>query len=600
MYNLYLFQPQYSIEFYGQTSYWLPYSTGCLWSYLNQFDDIKQNYQLKELGYKRENQADVIARMVNPAVCGFSCYVWNERYCLDLAEKIKQRWPNCVIVFGGPQAHSGTLNHKFVDTIVYGEGERSFLKILRQVIAGNEIDQIYPKDRIEELDFPSPYLTGVFDEIVKSEPNTTWQAVLETNRGCPYSCTFCDWGSAIYTKVRKFKLERVAEEINWIAENNVSYIVCADANFGILKERDITIANLLKVAIEHPKSKIQSLNLQFAKNSTEVIFEIGKILGSYIKGLTFSVQSMNDDTLEAIKRKNMEINKFSTLLELGEKYGAMAYSEMILGLPLETVETWKNGMTELLEVGQHNAIDIWFTQLLPNSELAQFSSRQQYKISSIQTKNYTMIYNHEDAHAEIIELINGTGTMSTDDMVESYLYAWMICQFHIPGYSQVLAKYSRNVLDVSYRKFYDSLYKAIQSDPVFGPIYAELKQTVDTYLKKGGLVVNDANLRGHALHHYANKQIYENRKQVIDMVSTFMFVPQTINELQSYFIADKSQTGPITIASDYNIDTWAESPILYEVNTKIPYNENFDFWGWAQRRKGLLKNKFTILEENNV
>ena len=598
MRNLYLFQPQYSIEFHGQKNYWLPYSIGCLWSYLNQFNDIKENYQLKELGYKREQQIDIIARMVDPAVCGFSCYVWNEQYCLDLAKKIKQQWPDCVIVFGGPQAHTGTLNHQFVDTIVYGEGERSFLKIFRQVVAGNSVDQIYPKDRIEELDFPSPYLDGVFDDIIKSEPTATWQATLETNRGCPYSCTFCDWGSAIYTKVRRFNLDRVAKEIDWLSKNNVSYIFVADANFGIFKDRDLEIAHLLRAAVDHSESKIESLNIQFAKNSTEVVFEIGKILGDNLKGLTFSVQSMNDKTLETIKRKNMEINKFSTLLELGAKYGAVAYSEMILGLPLETVETWKNGMTELLEVGQHNAIDIWFTQLLPNSELAQFSSRQQYKISSIQAKNYTSIYNTEDDHSEIIELINGTGTMSTEDMIESYLYGWMICQFHIPGYSQVLAKYSRNVLEVSYRKFYDSLYKAIQSDPVFGTIYAELKQTVDTYLKKGELVVNDANLRGHALHYYASKQIYDNRKHVIDLVSTFMSIPNNIKQLQSYFIADKSQTGPITIASDYNIDTWAESPILYEVNTKIPYNENFDFW--AQRRKGLLKNKFTILQENNV
>jgi radical SAM superfamily enzyme YgiQ (UPF0313 family) len=597
MRNLYLFQPQYSVEFHGQKNYWLPYSIGSLWSYLNQFDDIKQNYRLAELGYKRENQDAVIARMENPAVCGFSCYVWNERYCLDLAEKIKQQWPDCVIVFGGPQAHAGTLDHKFIDTVVYGEGERSFLKILKQVAAGDQVEVIYPKDRIDELDFPSPYLEGVFDDIIKSEPDATWQAALETNRGCPYSCTFCDWGSAIYSKVRKFDLTRVSEEIEWMAKNNVSYIFVADANFGILKDRDLEIARMLKEAVDHPESKLESLNIQFAKNSTEVVFEIGKILGDSLKGLTFSVQSMNDETLEAIKRKNMEINKFSTLLEMGAKYGASTYTDMILGMPHETVDTWKAGLAELLEVGQHQSIDVWFTQLLPNSELAQFASRQKYKISSIHAKNYTSIYNSEDDHAETIELINGTKTMSTDDMVDSYLYGWMIVQFHIPGYSQLLSKYSRNVLNLSYAEFYNCLYEIIKTDQLFGPMYEELKRIVSTYLYTGEIVTDDASLRGHALHHFASKQIYDNRERIVDLVGQFVDIPDNIKDLQRCFIANTSNNNSIIIDSEYDIDTWARKSIVYQVDTRIPYNENFDFWN--HRRRGLLKNKFTIIERKS-
>ena len=595
MFNLYLYQPQHPVNFFGQTSYWLPYSTGCLWSYLNQFDDITENYQLMELGYKRENQEDVISRMVDPAVVGFSCYIWNERYCLDLAEKIKQKWPNCMIVFGGPQAHSGTLNNKFVDAIVNGEGERSFLRILRQVLAAEELEIIYPKDRLEELEFPSPYLTGVFDEIVKSHPDITWQAVLETNRGCPYSCTFCDWGGAIYTKVRKFDIERVQQEIQWMAKNNVSYIICADANFGMFKERDIKIAYMLKDAIDDKDAKVESVNLQFAKNSTEVVFEIGRILGSVLKGLTFSVQSMNPDTLEAIKRKNMDINKLNHLLELAAKYNAMAYSEMILGMPFETTETWKSGVTELLELGQHNSIDIWFTQLLPNSEMAQFASRQKYKITSIHAKNYANMYNNEDAHPETIELVNSTSTMSTDDMIESYLYGWSVVQFHTPGYTQVLAKYCRHVLNMSYREFYDQFYLAIQRDQMFGPLYQELKNLVSKYLNTGILDTSAGkHVTGHAMHYFATKEIYDNKKKVIDTVSRFVTIPDDVIAIQNNFVADPSNCKPVEVFCDYDIDTWAKSPVTYKITTKFPYSQDFDFYG--HRRRGLLKNKFKVIE----
>ena len=85
--NIYLFQPQYAIEFRKENTYWLPYSAGCLWSYVSQFDDIRENFELKDLIFRREPPDQVIERMQEPAVAGFSCYVWNEQYCLVMAKK---------------------------------------------------------------------------------------------------------------------------------------------------------------------------------------------------------------------------------------------------------------------------------------------------------------------------------------------------------------------------------------------------------------------------------------------------------------------------------------------------------------------------------
>ena len=144
-----------------------------------------------------------------------------------------------VVVFGGPQTHGGMTAHKFIDVFVRGEGEENFLDLLRTIIAGQEPDLFYSKRRLENLDIPSPYTTGVFDEIIKNNPGAVWAMTLETNRGCPYSCTFCDWGSLTYSKVKKFGLEKVQQELEWIVGQPVRYIVCADANMGIFKERDL-------------------------------------------------------------------------------------------------------------------------------------------------------------------------------------------------------------------------------------------------------------------------------------------------------------------------------------------------------------------------
>ena len=54
--------------------------------------------------------------------------------------------------------------------------------------------------------------------------------------------------------------------------------------------------------------------------------------------------------------------------------------------------------------------------------------------------------------------------MSTEELVESYMYAWMMVQFHILGYTQLYAKYARHIINVPYRKFNDMLFEKIQQD----------------------------------------------------------------------------------------------------------------------------------------
>jgi len=594
MHNVYLFQPQYAVEFRNELNYWIPYSAGCLWSYAEQFEFVKENFTLGNLFFKRQDPIEVLAQLDNPRICGFSCYLWNEKYCLEVAKQIKQQWPNCITVFGGPNVNSKTLNHTFVDSVVLAEGEINFVEILKEVHQGNLPARLYTKSRLTDLDIPSPYLTGVFDQIIQDNPEVLWAITLETNRGCPYQCTFCDWGSSIYSKIRKFSIDRVRAELDWVSKNKVAYIFCADSNFGVFKDRDLEIAQMMRdVADQSPY--LDRVNLTFAKNSTEHIYKIAQVLKNLSKGLTFSVQSMNDDTLTAIKRKNMDINNISQLLSLSHEYKVDTYTEVILGLPEETLESWKDGMANILEIGQHDSIETWFCQLLENSELNSFESKLKYGIKSITAYDYNPQYNKNDFTdiLEEIQIINQTNTMSTEDMIEAYIYSWLIIQLHIIGYTQIYAKFSRNILGVSYRQFYDLLFKEIKEYQPFKEHYTKFANNVREFLTTGK--ITDTGVTGHILGYTSFQYFYEHKEHIFKLgkqiVSNFTTNTDAVDLLQHYFIYDENLNLPKTITSNWDLTSWDPLPTSYIISTKMLIDQKFEFA--RARRDGALKNIFT-------
>jgi len=584
MKNLYMFQPQYAVEVRNEDTYWLPYSVGCLWAYCTQFEDIDKEYKLKDLIYKRENPKELLDRLDNPAICAFSCYIWNEQYNLHVAKLIKQKYPDCIIEFGGPQATRKLLEYDFIDCIIVSEGEEAFLDLLRKIANKESFERLYVKQRIENLDFPSPYQMGIFDKIIKQNPNVLWSMTIETNRGCPHRCTYCDWGGMTYQKVKHFDITRVKEDIEWAAKNNVGFIFNADANFGMFKERDVEIAKLFRKAAD--EGKLEAINVQYSKNSTEVIFEIAQILGDISRGVTLSVQTMNEPTLKSIKRKNMSINKISEQIEKSKKYGVKTYTELILGLPDETLDSWKEGFSKILECGQHESIDVWFCQMFGDTELNSTTSREVFGIKTIKAEDYMSFSNDEYDIKEVIELISETNTMSNAELIEAYMYGWLIVQFHIAGYTQLIAKHFFNNLNITYRKFYDSLFDYVKNDSgVIGEHYREIEKSVSHYMKTGKIL--DTGKHGHTLHAGSFAFMFNNKESIFKMtedVSKIFFpIESDILKLQRAFIFDENTNYPFYLEcsdSKYKVDTEFKS-----------FDKNDPHTVFILRRKGLLKNQ---------
>lgn len=602
MKNIYLFQPQYSVEIRDQENYWLPYSVGCIWSYCSQFKEITDTFQLKDFIFKREHPDKILERLDNPVLCGFSCYVWNEQYCLGIAKLVKEKFPNCIIEFGGPQASKKMKeDNSFIDTVIISEGEENFLDILNSLKKNEPIKSYYERTRLSTLNYPSPYQSNVFSKIMAENPEVLWAAVIETNRGCPHRCTFCDWGGTTMSKVDHFDLKRVEEDIDWITKNNIGYVFIADANFGMYKDRDIEISNM--IVEKGNNSKIEDVVIQFAKNSTETVFKVAKILKDYChRGITISVQSMNQPTLKAIKRKNLHINDLTNHMKLSEEYNVKTYTELILPLPEETLETWKDGICKVLECGQHESIDVWFCQLFGNSELGSELSRKLYGIKTVKAYDYISFTNPKEYHGfkEIVELINGTNTMSTEELIEAYLYSWSLIQFHINGYSQLVSKYFYYMRDISYRNFYDSIFEITKNDD--GPIgkyFNNLKKIVTDYLTKGILPVNKS---GHALEFNSPNDFmffFENREEVFKLLDKALLNYEKIDEeflkLQKNLVYDTKTDYPFNITTSIDIKNWEDRETVYEISNEREESLRHNLW--VLRRRGLLKNTISKIDK---
>jgi len=582
-----MFQPQYSIEVRNEETYWLPYSVGCLWAYCIQYKDITNSYYLKDFIFKRENPEELVNRLENPAVCAFSCYVWNEQYNLHIAKMIKERYPNCVIEFGGPQVTKKFEQYEFIDCLILSEGEEAFLDLLRKVVNNEPFNKVYEKKRIDDMDFPSPYQMGVFNNIIERNPDVLWSMTIETNRGCPHRCTFCDWGTVTYGKINKFGLDRVAQDIAWAERNKVGFIFNADANFGMFKERDIEIAKMFRKAADN--GRLEAVNVQYSKNSTEVIFEIAQILGDISRGVTLSVQSMNEPTLKAIKRKNMSINKISEQIEKSKKWGVKTYSELILGLPDETLESWKDGFAKILECGQHDSIDVWFCQMFGNTDLNSSTTREIYGIKTIKAEDYMSFSKDDYGIKEVIELVSETNTMSNNDLIEAYLYGWLIVQFHIAGYTQIISKHFFDMFGISYRIFYDTLFDYVKKDRgVIGTHYREIERAITHYMKTGKIL--DKGKHGHTLHAGSFAFMFKNKDSVFNISEKvgkyFILEENNIMDLQKAFIFDEYTQYPFYVKcfdKQYKVDTEFKE-----------FNKNDPHTIFILRRKGLLKNNLVL------
>jgi radical SAM superfamily enzyme YgiQ (UPF0313 family) len=586
MYKLSFVNPNFQQGPKEFNAYYLPYSAGILWAYASQFPEISEKFELCEFIWKRDDLADAIAKIGDSDIIGFSTYIWNKSYNYAVARRIKELNPKCVIMFGGPEPPIEKSDiferFPFIDIVVKQEGEKTFKDVLDHFetrdfenVSGllvNHNGKVFAtakRERIDNIDVvPSPYLTGVFDKMMAENPEVEWNSVLETNRGCPYQCTFCDWGSLTYNKVKKFSLCRVKDELEWMGQHKVGFISIADANFGIFPERDNLIADKL-IEIQKNYNCPNAYTISWAKNQKQEVINIVKKLidnGARL-GLTVSVQSLTDNVLEIIKRKNLGINQIEDIFEQCDKENIPLITELILGLPGETLTSWKENYYRLFRSNNHTGITTYNAQMLENAEM-NLSQRKMYKIETAIVKDYLCGANNEHELEEGVEIVSGTRDMPHENLLEAMLFTWFMNTFHINGLSNIISRFAHKYSNVDYKDFYDDLYEYLLQDPWF---FNEMNETKNYYKEwfSNGVInhpkVGTTDVYGMNLGQRTSISIHTNGKYdyVFYLLETYyrqkfldqeQYIADLFTMQKNYYIRyDKLKSYPNSVTVNYNI-----------------------------------------------
>jgi putative methyltransferase len=447
-------------------NYFLPYTSGILQSYL-MADEISDHLTFKPFIYIKEDVDTIIQNIGHADILCISCYIWNWKISLEIARRYKQINPRCEIILGGPQIPTDSVRlmeeHSYIDAMIHGEGEET---LRETIISNNRIYSGKPRIPITDISvIPSPYISGIFDNLISNHPSdVSFVASWETCRGCPYSCTYCDWGTNS-PKLRHFNIDRLEKEMEWFAHNRVELLFSCDSNFGI----NITDLDIVKKLAELKKQYgfPKTFRACNAKNSNASIFEIEKVLydNHMSKGASISMQSLSPTVLNNIKRHNIPIEQFFELQKMYMNNGMMTYTELIMALPGETYESFADGIDTLLKHGQHQQINIYNCSMMVNSEMYQPEYRKWHGIKTIEIPLFMAHSGTHDSNdiVEMEEIVIATNTMSVEEWRRTYIFIWAVLCFHFLGITQLMAIFMYGRHGMSYRKFYELLIEFMYS-----------------------------------------------------------------------------------------------------------------------------------------
>jgi hypothetical protein len=367
-----------------------------------------------------------------PALAGFSCYLWNLERSLWLAARLKERVPSARVVFGGPEIVEGRplLDSRAVDAFVQGEGEPVFEGLLEALdraqgpgagagsggapaaAAAPPLPRFTRAGLAALAGVPNPYACGAL-EARPDEP-----LYLETLRGCPHRCSYCFYGKQ-FPSVRRFPPDFLPAVFALAAERGVPEIYLMDPSFTSargLEQRLARLASLNPAGIPlHAELRLEALSPQAARLMREAGF------ASVEAGL----QSVNREALAGVGR-DFRPEAFLRGAGLLQAQGVAIRTGVILGLPGDTLEGFAATLEFLRGHGLAAGAEIYPLAVLPGTALREQAA--QLGLSYMPSPPYWVLSTPALSETDLFRAVR-----LAEEVLEGELFAPLVPRFADPA-----------------------------------------------------------------------------------------------------------------------------------------------------------------------
>ena len=251
------------------------------------------------------------------------------------------------MVLGGPEVRFETSEQTIVqeaDYVICGEGEVLFYRLCRALLSGQR-----PDKKIHQETTP-PFLPTLAFPYDAYRPQDLANRTLyvELSRGCPYQCSFCL--SSLDQKVRRFPLDAFLQQMQRLLDRGVRQFKFVDRTFNLnITECEAVLAFFLRqpwpdlflhfeMVPDRLPSPLKTIIQQFPAGTLQ--FEVG-------------LQTFNPEIQKRIQRRQNTAQSIANLEWLLQYTGVHLHTDLIVGLPGESLESFASGFDRLAAINPH-------------------------------------------------------------------------------------------------------------------------------------------------------------------------------------------------------------------------------------------------------
>ncbi len=224
---------------------------------------------------------------------------------------------------------------------------------------------------LDEL--PSPYTYGLMDKFFDG----VLIPMTHTTRGCPFKCSFCTEGTSYYDKVAK--RTTLAEDLEYIGQKRgtINDLYISDANFGMFGDRDKKSAEEI-ASVQERYGWPSFIHVSGGKNNKASVLAVSRIIGKRGgMGVAASLQSTDPNVLANVQRSNISVDELTAVAKEGSKTDALTYSEIILGLPGDTIQAHTQSLRDCVNAGI-GYLRMYQLIMLPETDMNTRQTRERF------------------------------------------------------------------------------------------------------------------------------------------------------------------------------------------------------------------------------